>query len=475
MNTRSIKFRLTAWYAGLLFVAALAFGSYTYERLSHYLSNDLIQSLASRASRIGTSLVADIQTTGEQYVINEIKARYAPELNGRFIRVLRPNSSILYVSGIPNDNSFDPKDVPIIPGATAEQTTREEVTASGVKLMVVSDPCFVGHQRYIIETGGSEAGMHAVLIGFTRTLFFGLPLFAGIAIFGGYLLVKWALSPVQKIMGAAQEITLHHLDKRLPVVETGDEIERLSNTLNRMVSRLEKSFRHNSRFTADASHELRTPLTIMRGELETLLMDRSLPQDVSEMLGSLFEETERLSRIVEGLLALSRLDAGETRMNRDRFDLAALAATTAEQMCLLAEEKNIALACETHEPVEVEGDQSKLKQVVVNLLDNAIKYTPEGGKIRLTVDERHGMARLSIADTGPGIPPAALPHVFERFFRADEVRSREVEGIGLGLSIVQSICTAHGGSINAENLPEGGCRFTVDIPLSDKHSKMTHA
>jgi signal transduction histidine kinase len=230
-----------------------------------------------------------------------------------------------------------------------------------------------------------------------------------------------------------------------------------------MISRLERSFQMSSRFTADASHELRTPLTIMRGELETLLLDKETPPGLSEALNSLYEETERLSKIVEGLLALSRLDTGEAKMQRVKFDLSELTASTAEQMLLLAEEKKIKLVSETNGRVTAEGDPSKLKQVLVNLLDNAIKYTPPGGEIRLSVNEFHGRAQLHVADTGPGIPEAALPHVFDRFYRADEGRSRDVEGAGLGLSIVQSICIAHGGTISVKNLKDGGCCFTVEI------------
>jgi heavy metal sensor kinase len=294
----------------------------------------------------------------------------------------------------------------------------------------------------------------------------GLPVFVGIATFGGYLLVRWALDPVQKITGAAQEITLHHLDKRLPAIRTGDEIEKLSNTLNQMISRLDRSYQMSSRFTADASHELRTPLTIMRGELEMLLLEKKLPEGVVEMLSSLFEETARLSKIVEGLLAISRLDTGEARMNRVKFDLSELAATTASQMCLLAEDKKIKMTYDTGTPAEVLGDPSKMKQVLVNLLDNAIKYTPDGGAIHLSVNALNGRALMEVSDTGPGIPEAALRHVFERFYRTDEVRSRDIEGTGLGLSIVQSICNAHGATITAENRKSGGCSFAVEMSLA---------
>ncbi len=239
------------------------------------------------------------------------------------------------------------------------QTTHEEISKGGAKLLVVSNPVMAGGRRYLVEVGASEAMIHDVLYQFVKTLAIALPILVGIALFGGSLLVRWALAPVQKIMEAAQEITLHHLDKRLPQVRTGDEIEKLSNALNQMISRLHRSFQMSSRFAADASHELRTPLTIMRGELETLLLDKNTPPEVAEALNSLFEETVRLSRIVEGLLSLSRLDTGEARMNREKFDLSELAATTAEQMCLLAEEKKIKLTCETNEPRGGRGRSSQ--------------------------------------------------------------------------------------------------------------------
>ena len=278
------------------------------------------------------------------------------------------------------------------------------------------------------------------------------------------MLMKRALTPVQQIVAAAQDISLHHLGRRLPVSDKGDEIASLSIALNQMIARLDESFQNTSRFTADASHELRTPLTIIHGELEAILLGRELEPALRDALGSLLEEVERLVRIVEGLFALSRLDTGEAQAERVRLDLASLAETTAEQMCLLAEEKRIDLVCQTRDGVEVEGDRARLKQVIVNLLDNAIKYSPEHGNIALAVHGRNGSAYLEVTDTGPGVPEAALPHLFERFYRADETRSGEIGGAGLGLSIVQSICAAHGGSVTVKNNLPTGCKVTVELP-----------
>jgi signal transduction histidine kinase len=204
----------------------------------------------------------------------------------------------------------------------------------------------------------------------------------------------------------------------------------------------------------------------MRGELESLAQDAQLGRATRETLGSVLEEVERLAEIVESLFALSRLDAGEAHAEWLRFDLAELAATTAEQMSLLAEDKQVRVDCESTAGVTVEGDRARLKQVIVNLLDNAIKYTPRGGRVRLSVRRESGYAVLDVADDGIGIPAEALPHVFKRFYRVDTSRSREQGGAGLGLAIVKSICTAHGAIVEVASAPGRGSTFRVRQPLA---------
>jgi signal transduction histidine kinase len=257
----------------------------------------------------------------------------------------------------------------------------------------------------------------------------------------------------------------------LPVAKTGDQLERLSAALNRMIERLEESFLYVSRFTADASHELRTPLTILRGELEAAAEQPEIAPDLRETIGSALEETERLSHIVENLMAISRLDAGEARMERDILDLAELAASTTEQIRLLAVDKDVALQCESEERVAVEGDRARLKQVIVNLVDNAIKYTPAGGLVGVKVYASNGRAMLEVNDNGVGIPAEALPHIFERFYRVDKARSRQMGGAGLGLSIIKAIVTAHGGQVRVESVEGRGSRFLVELPVATKTSE----
>jgi signal transduction histidine kinase len=235
-----------------------------------------------------------------------------------------------------------------------------------------------------------------------------------------------------------------------------------------MIARLDEAFQNSERFVADASHDLRTPLTILRGELESLAEDARLTLELRERVASLLEEAVHLSKIVEQLFTLSRLDAGEAQTEWARFDLSELARTTADQMSLLAEDKHIAISCHASRPLLVEGDRVRLKQVVVNLLDNAIKYTPPNGAIQLRVNGGNGHAVLEVEDNGMGIPPHALPHVFDRFFRVDQTRASSSESAGLGLSIVKSICTAHGAEVEVQSAVGNGSRFCVKVPLSKK-------
>src|SRR5206468_10239695 len=202
---------------------------------------------------------------------------------------------------------------------------------------------------------------------------------------------------------------------------------------------------------------------ILRGELEAAVQHDRLTPELLDLIGSALEETERLRTIVDQLLIVSRLDAGDVQMEKVPLDLGQLAKSTAEQMLLLAEEKSITVRCDAEPGVEVEGDPSRLKQVVVNVLDNAIRYTGEGGSISVRAATQNGWATLMVADNGAGIPPDALPHVFERFYRADKARSRYSGGSGLGLSIVNAICTAHSGDIDIASTEGVGTTVTIRL------------
>lgn len=467
MNTRSISFRLVAWYAGLLTGIFLLLGALLFLDLRHFLENDLRQAQARRARQIADTLLAHVRQTGEAYVAAQTKDWFEPEINDRFIRITRAGGAPVYISGRPKDGSFDPGEIPALSPSARTEYYRK-LNLPGDKTMLVAALNFksAGQPAYLVEFGELLDPLETMLDRMFLQLTLGLPLAIVIIAGGGYLLLRRALTPVAQITRAAERITQHNLSERLPVAHTGDELERLSVSLNRMIARLDDGFQNSKRFVADASHDLRTPLTILRGELENFAEDVRLDAELRDRAGSMLEEVVHLGKIVEQLFTLSRLDAGEAQTEWTRFDLTELAKTTAEQMNLLAEDKGIAIACEASQPTPVEGNRVRLKQVVVNLLDNAIKYTPARGAIRLRVLPVNGHAVLEVEDNGIGIPPEALPHIFERFYRVDPARSADAESAGLGLSIVKSICIAHGAEVGARSAPGGGSCFRVELPLS---------
>jgi len=337
MNLHSIRFQLTAWYASLVTAVFLLLGLLMFAGLSHYLEKNLAGNQLRRARQIAETLLLNVKKTGEDYVRNEIEALYAPENNDRFIRITRHDGTVLYASGTPRDQSFQPADVPALRPLPQRESSRKQPVTGGNDLVIgtLNFRAPDGGQ-FVVEVGAGTASIRSMLERLRLQLIVGLPLVVLVAIGGGYLLIHRALAPVDQIAQKAQQITQHNLGQRLPVARTADELERLSLSLNRMIARLEDALLNSKRFVADASHELRTPLTVMRGELESLAQDGQLPSQLRETVGSVLEEVERLTNIVEGLLAISRLDAGEAQAEWVQFDLAELAATTADQMSLLA-------------------------------------------------------------------------------------------------------------------------------------------
>jgi heavy metal sensor kinase len=467
MNVRSISFRLVVWYTSLLTGIFMLLGVLFYLGLHHFVDNDVRENQIRRARQIADTLLAHIQQTGEGYVADEIKTLYAPEINGRFIRVNRTDGTVVYISGTPIDGSFNPAEVSALTPETNGESSRK-LSLSGGKTLLTGVVNFTAQNgtHYLVEVGALLDPVEATLNRLFLQLALGLPLAVLIIAGGGWLLVRRALKPVEQITRAAEQITQHNSRERMPVPRTGDELEKLSVSLNRMIARLDDAFQNSKRFVADASHELRTPLTILHGELEMLAQNTRLDADGHNRVASMLEEVARLSKIVEQLFALSRLDAGESQTEWKQFDLAELARTTAEHMGLLAEDKHIVISCDASRPVLIGGDRARLKQVVVNLLDNAVKYTPENGAIQLSVNAVNGHAILEVSDNGIGIPPDALPHVFDRFFRVDPARSADAGSAGLGLSIVKSICTAHGAEVDVESTVRKGSCFRVIFPLS---------
>lgn len=466
MNAGSLRFRLTLWYAGVLAGILVLFSIAIYAGVNHFLRRNLHDSLVKDAQEIG-SIVREY--ANEQGAIpREVGEHFSPENSELAIRILGTDGTPVYTSG--PGQMF-----PAWTGAPSgdQASDMNYRPAGGQEVFIRTQPVAAESGRnYVVQVAASFASGGEILSQLLGVLALALFVATAIAVIGGFFLIRSSLRPLDNMAVRAQKITSRSLHERMPVSKTGDELEQLSISLNRMIERLEEAFHHISRFSADASHELRTPLTIMRGELEAAVQDSKIDPEAREALGTVLEETVRLSKIVDQLLTMSRLDAGEAFLDISRFDFSELARTTVEYMRLLAEEKKLSLKVDAMEPVHVEGDQSRLQQVVVNLLDNAIKYTPEGGSVSVSVRAEADKAVLTVTDTGIGISEEGQSHIFERFYRTDKARSRQLGGIGLGLSIVKSIGSAHGGNVSVQSSEGHGSTFRFEIPrLADQEAR----
>jgi heavy metal sensor kinase len=318
-----------------------------------------------------------------------------------------------------------------------------------------------------------ELGLRQTLSTFLLILPFG--------VLAAYVIGSWiarrALAPVDQITNEVREITDgRSLHRRLPTTMVKDELGRLADTLNQMMDRLERSFSALRRFTADASHELKTPLTVLRAGVERALTTPRMPQESLAGLEEALQEIKRMTELVDTLLTLARADEGTAPLHREPVDLRRLVEETRETGDLLAENAGVSMRVTApSEPVVVEVDASRMRQLVLNLLTNAVKYTPSGGRVTLWLERDDGRVRLGVSDTGIGIASSDLPHVFDRFWRADTARTRTSErpGVGLGLAICKWIAEAHGGTIDVQSRPGRGTTFTVTLPVTNAHPVVT--
>jgi heavy metal sensor kinase len=461
MNHRSLAFRLGAWYTLLLGATFVLVGAATFYGLQQYLRANLRDSLSRRSTQVEQILSQAPAVVSNTAIAQDIEIRVAPEFNNRFVRVTRLPATLIYRSGPPADRSFNPATL----SAVALQNAVGTAIVHEQHLMIRTTPVKAASGDYLLELGVSMQSIDDGLARLLDLLALLLPVLIVCAAGGGYWLVNRALRPVDRLSQTAEQMSLQNLTLRLPVAPSGDALERLAISLNNMLGRLRDSVQTSRRFLADASHELRTPLTVIKGELQELTHASHLTTgDVHERVGSVLEEVARLEHLVSGLLVLSRLDAGETRSDWVNVDLAELALNTAEHMRLMAEDRGIEIDLSALRKAVILGDRARLKQIIVNLLDNAIRFTPPGGCVTLHTASDDSGAVLEISDTGIGIPAASIAQVFDRFFRVDAARSREDGGAGLGLSIVKSICAAHGAEIDVQSLINNGSSFRVRFP-----------
>jgi len=294
-------------------------------------------------------------------------------------------------------------------------------------------------------------------------LVLGLPLIVVLAGLGGYVLARRALSPIDHLAGEARRITAERLHQRLSVPNEHDEIGRLAAVINDTFARLESSFDQLRRFTADASHELRTPLSVIRGIGEHALRETRTPPEYKDAMGSMLEEVDRLTRLVDTLLKLSRGDAGTIRLARDVLDLGDLTREVVSSLGILAEERQQRLQVVAAEDVRVSADRLVLRDAITNVVDNAIKYGPARSTIDVRVDADAEQATVTVRDAGPGIPAEHRERIFDRFYRVDEGRSREMGGTGLGLAIAKWAVEANGGQISLDTATTGSV-FRITLP-----------
>lgn len=295
-------------------------------------------------------------------------------------------------------------------------------------------------------------------------LFSGLPT-ALLLIAGSWVLLRKSFSPIAVLTSAAERIDLDNLKERLPQMDTGDELERLTEVFNAMMARLEDSFSHVREFTLNASHELKTPLTLMRAEIEFALRSQGMGAEHRDLFANQLEEIQRLTKIVDSLTLLAKADAGQMTLKCESLCLDELVKDSVADAQMLGRPRNITVEFDCAEKVPVYGDRYRLRELLLNLTDNAIKYNRPEGQVIVTLKRNGFTAELSIANTGLGIPPEKLPRIFDRFFRCDPAHSHEVEGCGLGLSISQCIVKQHGGEILVTSDFNKLTTVTVTLPL----------
>jgi heavy metal sensor kinase len=354
---------------------------------------------------------------------------------------------------------------PVLNEGEGGYSIRSARLADGSTVRMASRRHTLDGRRILIRLGYSERPIWTRIEEMGAASLFALPIVLGMAGIGGYLLARRALKPLEDMARRAAEITSERLNQRLPIVEVNDELGQLASVFNKLLARLEQSFEQLRRFTSDASHELRTPLTSIRSVGEVALQKGCTLEEYRDTIGSMLEEVNRLTALVDSLLTISRADAGHIPLHPTVFSAMDLAREASGLFEVLLEEKSQRITVAGDEEVRVAGDRVFLRQALVNIIHNAVKYSPAGGMISVSVRRQpEGKICLDINDNGPGIAPEHATRIFDRFYRADESRSRAAGGAGLGLSIAQWAVKVHGGDISLLTTPGRGCTFQITLP-----------
>src|SRR5262249_35775137 len=455
-SAASIRVRLTSWYAVAMCLMLIAYASATFVAVRHEFLEQFDDQLHEDFEAAEAALVP-VEGGGITWAANHYHD--SDDDAERAVDVWSPNGELIARAGASV----------VLPAAAFAATTTpryESIRANDHRWRVVTATAMVGGRAVVLRAARSEDHLRMQLWEILVVLVLGVPLIVALAGVGGYALARRALMPIDHLASEARRITADRLHERLSVPNRHDEIGRLASVINEAFARLEASFDQLRRFTADASHELRTPLAVIRGIGEMGLRETRTPGEYKDALGSMLEEVDRLTRLVDTLLRLSYGDAGTVRLTAERVDLVELVRDVVASLLILAEERSQRIVIDSADAVPVSADPLVLREAILNVVDNAIKYSPPGSQIRIRVEAAQTEAIVSIAAEGPGIPPERRDRASDRFYRVDEARSRERGGAGLGLAIAKWAVDANGGRISVEGGAAGGSVFRIALPLN---------
>jgi heavy metal sensor kinase len=483
MHFRSLRFKLTLWYVLILGILLISFSSFLYFTLSKSLYRDVDNKLRSLAELIASESASPLSKFGFGNIDQAFETSMKLKPIGKFIQVLDESGKI----GRKSDNMINiqlPISLNALKNASKGLITFETNPSFGnTPLRIITFPVIENnHVTKIVQIASSLEDVEDALNTLFIILMITVPSALMVASLGGQFLARKALKPVDNVTQTARMITSKNLNQRIQPPKVKDEISRLIETFNEMISRLDQSFRQVKQFTTDASHELKTPLTILKGEVEVALRKKRMAHEYEQILNSNLEEVNRMSKIVDDLLWLSKADIGEIRLKKEDINLTEILNELVNQMSILAQPKNIHIeTLNHHEDIHILGDMLRIRELFLNLIDNGIKYTEEGGSIKITfekdawvqdknqVDLAEGESlkfiKVTVSDSGIGISKEEQERIFDRFFRVDKARSRVQGGSGLGLSICKWIAEAHQGEIKVESEIGKGSSFIVKLPL----------
>jgi heavy metal sensor kinase len=461
----TVRARLTLFYAVMLTVVLVFFGALFYKALGLVLERRLTAELKDRALFLANHERVDDRGVQLVFNPNDREEAYLVHSATRYYQVFQLPSGALVVQS----QELELLGVRLSPEAVRSLANDQEYSDMQLekeRLRFHNDVVARDNaNRYLVRVGIPLTPADEAQRGFLRSLLLLTPLGILLASLVGWEMSRRALRPMKSLAIAARHIDIKQLQERLPTRGAGDEVDEVAQAFNETLARLENSVGQMKQFTASISHELRTPLTALRGEAEIALLQARSVEEYKRVLTSQLEEFDKLAHMINQLLVLANAEAGEIRWTDQSVDLSALADSLVDQLEPVSAAKKINLSTSSQPHVHVRGDASWIERVILNLLDNAIKFTPEDGTVSIRVKAIGKEAELSVEDTGIGISSQALPHIFDRFYRAEPSRSKQVEGVGLGLALVRWIVEKHAGRISVHSELGKGSKFTIYLPM----------